>query len=140
MQGLRKMRRTEMLAAVLALTLAVAVAAMLYVRHSFPGSRGDHARIAGGQLVGHASEAPPSTVDYRRLEQRIGKLMQDPDMVGLAVGTVERGHVRFLRGFGETLAGSGRPVTPDTVFRWASLSKGVASARHRPRRGGKAVA
>jgi beta-lactamase class C len=48
--------------------------------------------------------------------------------VGLAVGTIERGQVRFIRGFGETLAGSANPVTPDTVFRWASLSKSVASA------------
>ncbi|HEX8389066.1 MAG TPA: serine hydrolase domain-containing protein, partial [Sphingomonas sp.] len=70
----------------------------------------------------------PSRVDYRRLEERIARLMQQPDMVGLAVGAVERGEVRFVRGFGETLAGSGQPVTPDTVFRWASVSKGVASA------------
>lgn len=70
----------------------------------------------------------PSRVDYRRMDTRIAQLMRRPDMVGLAVGTVERGRVRFLRGYGETLAGSGDPVTPDTVFRWASLSKGVASA------------
>ena len=49
-------------------------------------------------------------------------------MVGLAVGTVEGGQVRFVRGYGETMAGSGNPITPDTVFRWASLSKGIASA------------
>lgn len=71
---------------------------------------------------------PPPRVDYRRLEQRIARLMQEPDMVGLAVGTVERGHVRFVKGFGETVAHSGNAVTPDTVFRWASVSKGVASA------------
>jgi beta-lactamase class C len=48
-------------------------------------------------------------------------------MVGLAVGVVENGRITFLRGYGETLAGSGDPVTPQTVFRWASVSKGVAS-------------
>jgi beta-lactamase class C len=68
-----------------------------------------------------------SRVDYRRLEERIVALMQEPDMVGLAVGTVERGQVRFVKGYGEARANSGLPVTPDTVFRWASLSKGVAS-------------
>lgn len=72
--------------------------------------------------------ASPARVDYRRLEARIAQLMQDPDMVGLAVGTVEGGHVRFIKGFGETVALSGDAVTPDTVFRWASVSKGVASA------------
>jgi beta-lactamase class C len=69
----------------------------------------------------------PPKVDYQRLDARIRELMQSPDMVGLAVGTIENGEVTFVRGYGETLAGSGQPVTPDTVFRWASLSKGVAA-------------
>ncbi|MEY2884814.1 MAG: hypothetical protein RL490_2538 [Pseudomonadota bacterium] len=69
----------------------------------------------------------PPKVDYQRLDARIRELMQSPDMVGLAVGTIENGEVTFARGYGETLAGSGVPVTPDTVFRWASLSKGVAA-------------
>ena len=47
-------------------------------------------------------------------------------MVGLAVGVVENGRITFLRGYGETQEGSGDPVTPETVFRWASVSKGVA--------------
>ncbi|WP_033921702.1 serine hydrolase domain-containing protein [Sphingomonas sp. 37zxx] len=70
----------------------------------------------------------PSIVDYDLLDSRIEALMLQPDMVGLAIGTVERGQVRFIKGYGETLAGSGQSVTPDTVFRWASVSKGVASA------------
>ena len=48
-------------------------------------------------------------------------------MVGLAVGVVENGRITFLKGYGETEAGSGDPVTPATVFRWASCSKGVAA-------------
>jgi beta-lactamase class C len=70
----------------------------------------------------------PTRVDYARLEARIARIMAEPDMVGLAVGTVENGRVRFVKGYGETVAGSGDPVTPDTVFRWASVSKGVAAA------------
>ncbi len=66
-------------------------------------------------------------VDYALLEQRLKRLMTKPAMVGMAVGVVENGRITFLRGYGETLAGSGEPVTPDTVFRWASVSKGVAS-------------
>src|ERR671913_1921728 len=50
-----------------------------------------------------------------------------PTMVGMAVGIVENGRITFLNGYGETLAGSGDKVTPDTVFRWASVSKGVAA-------------
>lgn len=75
-----------------------------------------------------AAEITPSDVDYRRLDARIAELMRDPDMVGLGVGIIEKGQVRFLKGYGETVAGSGQRVTPDTVFRWASVSKGVAAA------------
>jgi beta-lactamase class C len=53
--------------------------------------------------------------------------MNKPSMVGLAVGVVENGRITFLQGYGETEAGSGDPVTPETVFRWASVSKGVAA-------------
>jgi beta-lactamase class C len=66
-------------------------------------------------------------VDYALLDQRLKQLMSKPAMVGLAVGVVENGRITFLRGYGETLAGSGEPVTPQTVFRWASVSKGVAA-------------
>ena len=44
------------------------------------------------------------------------------------MAVVHDGDVRFLRTYGETEAGSGRPVDPDTVFRIASLSKGFASS------------
>ncbi len=66
-------------------------------------------------------------VDYGVLDARLERLMTKPTMVGLAVGVVENGRITFLRGYGETLAGSGEPVKPDTVFRWASVSKGVAA-------------
>jgi beta-lactamase class C len=81
-----------------------------------------------GIAVDPSAAVGPSRVDYARLEQRIVKLMQQPDSVGLAIGTVERGQVRFVEGYGETLAGTGGPVTPDTVFRWGSVSKGVAAS------------
>jgi beta-lactamase class C len=66
-------------------------------------------------------------VDYALLDGRLRQLMSKPAMVGLAVGVVENGRITFLRGYGETVAGSGDPVTPETVFRWASVSKGVAA-------------
>ncbi|MFL6780516.1 MAG: serine hydrolase domain-containing protein [Sphingomicrobium sp.] len=66
-------------------------------------------------------------VDYGLLDRRLKQLMTKPAMVGLAVGVVENGRITFLHGYGETVAGSGEPVTPDTVFRWASVSKGVAA-------------
>ncbi len=65
-------------------------------------------------------------IDYAALDARLKRLAERPTMVGLAVGVVENGRITFLSGYGETLAGSGEKVTPDTVFRWASVSKGVA--------------
>jgi beta-lactamase class C len=73
------------------------------------------------------STASRRDVDYRLLDARLKQLMNRPTMVGMAVGVVENGRITFLQGYGETLAGSGERVTPETVFRWASVSKGVAA-------------
>ena len=73
------------------------------------------------------SKASRKDVDYATLDRRLQRLMEQRVMVGLAVGVVENGRITFLKGYGETLAGSGDPVTPETVFRWASVSKGVAA-------------
>ena len=69
----------------------------------------------------------PSVVDYGRLDQRLNRLMEERDMVALAVGVVEGGQIRFLKGYGETWEGGGQPVDSSTLFRWASVSKGVAA-------------
>jgi beta-lactamase class C len=77
--------------------------------------------------VAGAPPRGPGAVDYARLDSRLSRLMADPAMVGLAVAVVEQGEIRFIKGYGLTFAGGGEAVTPDTVFRWASLSKGVAA-------------
>jgi beta-lactamase class C len=71
--------------------------------------------------------AARSRIDYARLDARLRRMAEKPNMVGLAVGIVENGRITFLSGYGETIEGSGEKVTPETVFRWASVSKGVAS-------------
>ncbi len=68
-----------------------------------------------------------SRIDYRNFDQRIGGIMTDPSMVGLSVAVIEDGRITFARGYGTTQAVGGTPVEPRTVFRWASLSKGVAA-------------
>lgn len=79
-----------------------------------------HVRLAA------LSTAARKDVDYAAIDQRLQRLIEQRSMVGLAVGIVENGRITFLKGYGETQAGSGDPVTPETVFRWASVSKGVA--------------
>lgn len=91
------------------------------VHHRAPKVSAAYARLAT------VSTAARHDVDYTLLDSRLQRLMKKPFMVGLAVGVVENGRITFLRGYGETLARSGEHVTPNTVFRWASISKGVAA-------------
>lgn len=129
MHALKKARQRKTLAAVVGLALVAGAGATWGITASKPAPPADQVRApANGQSASQISDPHSSKVDYRRLEERIALLMQDPDMVGLAVGTIERGQIRFVKGYGETLVNSGVPVTPETVFRWASLSKSVASA------------
>ena len=93
-------------------------------------SRQQVAAAAQAQIRARLVQLAPSRrhdIDYALLDARVRRLMTKPMMVGMAVGVVERGRITFLNGYGVTLAGSGEPVTPDTVFRWASVSKGVAA-------------
>jgi len=90
-------------------------------------------RVAAGAVPAPQAVTPgaplpprPSLIDYAFLDGRIRQLMSRADMVGMGVVVVEDGVVRFLKGYGTT-GGTGEAVTPDTVFRWASVSKGVAS-------------
>ena len=91
------------------------------------GEKNEVSRQAASYLsLAKVSPADRREVDYVRLDQRLQRLAAQPAMVGLAVGIVENGRITFLNGYGETVAESGDKVTPMTVFRWASVSKGVA--------------
>ena len=79
------------------------------------------------KLLSRVEPASRRRIDYDRLDARLQRMAEKPTMVGMAVGIVENGRITFLSGYGETLEGSGEKVTPETVFRWASVSKGVAS-------------
>ncbi|MFM9977958.1 MAG: serine hydrolase domain-containing protein [Sphingomonadaceae bacterium] len=68
-----------------------------------------------------------SRIDYRSFDARASAIMADPSMVGLSVAVIENGKIAFVKGYGATVAGGGEPVGAHTVFRWASLSKGVAA-------------
>lgn len=87
---------------------------------NIPGNAAKDLTIAEARAKG------PSVIDYRRLDQRLQRLVQEPSMVGLSVAVVENGEIRFLKGYGATTGISNEPVTPNTIFRWASVSKGVA--------------
>lgn len=74
-----------------------------------------------------AVSALAQTIDYGRLDERLSALVAEDGMAGLAVAVIENGEIQFAQGYGVTRVIDGDPVTDATVFRWASLSKGVAS-------------
>ena len=65
--------------------------------------------------------------DKTEIDARIKDLMRRPEMIGLSIAIIENGTLTFSNGYGQTERG-GENVTADTVFRWASVSKGVGSA------------
>jgi len=67
-------------------------------------------------------------INIAELDKRASQLMQQLEMVGMSVAVVENGKMTWAKGYGETLRDSNMMVTTDTVFRWASVSKGVAAA------------
>jgi beta-lactamase class C len=114
------------LAASLLLFLLWAVTSVSFRGHEPPAPA---LGISNDQLatIEDRQQAPGSMVDFGRIDRRLELLMQRQVMVGLAVGIVEDGEIRFLKGYGVTVAGGKDPVGTDTIFRWASLSKGVAA-------------
>jgi len=85
-------------------------------------------KIPPAALAPFASPQVVADVQLLRLDQNLQRAMETGDFVGLAVGVVRNGDVTFLRTYGETATGTGEPVTQDTLFRIASLSKGFASS------------
>src|SRR5262245_27879231 len=57
------------------------------------------------------------------LEPALHELVQRHRLPGLAVGIVRDGQVVYAHGFGEASRGTGRPITPKSIFHMASVSK-----------------
>ena len=113
----------------LAGVMALGAPSFLPARPSFQSAA--HAAPAGSIPVAFTGLSPsalraPSKIDYPLMETRLNRLVAQKGMVGMAVAVIENGEISYLKGFGETAAGSGERVGVRTSFRWASLSKGVA--------------
>lgn len=71
------------------------------------------------------------SIEERRLaelDETLEIAMETGDFVGLAVAVVQGGETKFLKTYGRASVDEAAPVTPDTLFRIASLSKGFASS------------
>ncbi len=81
-------------------------------------------------LLAHGPASAQLTKEAQALRSFAAELddaAKAPDFVGLAVAVVKKGEVELLRTYGVREAGGNLRVTPDTVFRLASLSKGFAA-------------
>lgn len=69
-----------------------------------------------------ALSAPPArALDHDRIDAYVEDQLEANRLPGLALAITRGDEVRYLRGYGE--ASDGAPITPDTSFRIASLSK-----------------
>jgi beta-lactamase class C len=109
------------------IAIAVLAAAGWY---SLQSPTGDDKPARTAPVVQHVSNDLPDTpdewrgrIDYRALDLQLIELSLRPEMAGLTVAIVEDGRVSFVRSYGVVDRDSRVPVTPETVFRWASVSK-----------------
>ncbi|MFO0846542.1 MAG: serine hydrolase domain-containing protein [Gemmataceae bacterium] len=80
-----------------------------------------HSIVALLLFVTPAGALPPDR--GRALDRAVLAELARQDAVGLAVGVVEGGEVVYVSGFGYADRDLSEPVTPGTLFRWASCSK-----------------
>ena len=73
--------------------------------------------------------APPATADplAKRVDQAMRGEMARQDLVGLAVGVIQDGEITHLKGYGMANREQRLPVTRQTMFRWASISKSLTA-------------
>ncbi|QDA56315.1 serine hydrolase [Thermomonas aquatica] len=75
------------------------------------------------QAAAPASGPAPGAIDAA-----VRATVERYKLPGIAVGVIEDGKVVYARGYGETVAGSGDPVTTRTLFKIASNSKAMTAS------------
>ena len=62
------------------------------------------------------------------LDREVDALVERYHLPGLAVGVIEDGEIVYTRTVGETVAGTGDPITPATLFKIASNTKAMTAS------------
>lgn len=101
------------------------LAAILFLAAAIPAFA--FAEDAPIQLTPAALSPGAEAYEFALFEKSLDAAFATGDFVGLSVAIVKRGDTRFVKTYGVVEAG-GAAVTPDTVFRIGSLSKGFASS------------
>jgi microsomal dipeptidase-like Zn-dependent dipeptidase/CubicO group peptidase (beta-lactamase class C family) len=89
------------------------------------------AKLWSGNLLRVWREVERTAQTITRRRQAFDAIFDDVfahyRLPGLALGVIEDGRVTYVRTAGETMAGSGQPVTPDTLFKIASNGKAMTT-------------
>ena len=74
---------------------------------------------------------PVAAATVAPLGERVDKAMRDEmagqELIGLAVGIIQDGQIAYLKGYGLANREQRLPVTRQTMFRWASISKSLTA-------------
>jgi beta-lactamase class C len=124
----------------LAAAATLLLVALAMFAAAFPGDlpwprRADTTPVANGAVASPPTRAtavarprhPDLTPAARELEQLAAFVVERRNLPGLAMVIVQDDRVLSMRGYGVTDVAGGEAVTPDTVFRLASLSKAFAA-------------
>ena len=84
--------------------------------------------VATGIAVASGVATAATTPSANQFDPIVDAVMARYHLAGLAVGVIDHGEVVYTRTLGERVAGSGQPITPDTLFKIASNSKAMTSA------------
>jgi CubicO group peptidase (beta-lactamase class C family) len=75
-------------------------------------------------LLSIQDDAAPNDPELTRvLEPALVDVVERFRLPGLAIGVVRDGEIIYRKGFGEAVRGSGRPITTQSIFHMASVSK-----------------
>jgi CubicO group peptidase (beta-lactamase class C family) len=105
------------------LSLAAALVLGLAGAAQAAPSAADRAAIAA--IETHISPAGAST--EARAPRTLATRMAELKVPGVSVAVIENGKVTWARAYGVAAAGGTQPVTPDTLFQAASMSKAFAA-------------
>jgi CubicO group peptidase (beta-lactamase class C family)/D-alanyl-D-alanine dipeptidase len=86
------------------------------------------AAIAAMLATTMATARSADTADRSGFDADIDAVVARYHLPGIAVGIIENGEVVHTRTVGERVAGSGLPITPDTLFKIASNSKAMTTS------------
>ena len=106
----------------LVVMLFAAVWALAGAAHAAPSAR-DQAAIAAVETQLVRLEGAGKGVATSTLAAR----MADLKVPGVSIAFIEDGKVKWARGYGLAVTGANTPVTPETLFQAASMSKALAA-------------